>query len=105
MRFFQEDFEQAAEMIADSIEEDSYLSDDSSDYVDAHLRVLELMVRKRISTLADGTIEDSEADVSQWTDEAIEEFFTEISAYEGPMKHLIVCGFTPDQVSRFLGAW
>jgi hypothetical protein len=102
-RFFQDDFEKAAELIADSIRNDSYLSDDSADYVDAHLQVLNLMVRRRISTLADGTIEDTDSDPSTWSDERLEAFYNDIGAYEGPVEHLRLAGLPGDWLEEHWG--
>ena len=97
--YFQNAVEAAAEIIADALKNNAFLSDDSADYSEAHLQVMEFMIRRRLNTYADGEV-SPDYDPSSWSNEQLDEFFNDISAYEGPQEHLLLCGFTQSQVDQ-----
>lgn len=48
-RFFETDFQSALDTIVDSIDNNSFLSDDSSDYTFSRLQLFNLIVNRRLS--------------------------------------------------------
>ena len=94
MRYLQNDFDTAFDTIASSIENNSYCSDDSTDYIDARLTLLNHIVYRRISD--DPTTYDIDNPLN----------FDDISALDYPepllRRYLPLAGIDPDDFIYYL---